>query len=108
MSDNTCDPGGGKSEGTGKRIVRRGFIGVLGGTGLAAAQALFGRPPEAAAAGCGCCNLIYCPPTVSMRNCRNAPHYIWGCSMSAYLHCSCCEKRRNGRYVASAYNCRYN
>lgn len=117
MSDNSCDDAGtpvgddtGGGSGGGGRVRRRRFLSFLGGGGLAAAGALFGVTASAeAAGGCGCCNLVYCPANTSISSCRSVSHYLWGCSMSASLHCSCCEKKRsNGSYYASAYSCQYN
>ncbi|MEV4678421.1 MULTISPECIES: twin-arginine translocation signal domain-containing protein [Actinomadura] len=88
------------------RWARRGFLGALGAGGLTAASAVFGRS-EPAYAICkqNCCNLAVCP-NVSMTTCRNNMDYLWGCAMSAYLHCSCCEAYYSGKQH-SAFECRY-
>ena len=93
-----------------RSIGRRRFLSVLGGSGLTAAGALFGSAGRAeAAGGCGCCNLVYCPANTSIGSCQSVSHYLWGCSVTGSLHCSCCEKKRaNGSYSASAYSCQYN
>jgi hypothetical protein len=91
-----------------RRFARRGFLSTLGAGGLTAAATLFGRVTPAQAASCGCCNLVYCPPNTTMSSCRSVSHYLWGCSINYYLHCSCCEKKRSdGTYYASAYSCQY-
>lgn len=90
-----------------RRFARRGFLGALGAGGLTAASAVFGRSePAYAICRSNCCNLLVCPD-ISMTTCRNNADYIWGCSMSAFLHCVCCEAHYGGRQHSSL-ECRYN
>ena len=92
---------------TAGRFARRGFLGALGAGGLTAASAIFGKSaPAYAICQKNCCSLAVCP-NVSMTTCRNNADYIWGCAMSAYLHCSCCEAYYSGTQH-SAYSCQYN
>jgi hypothetical protein len=106
MTD-TCTGG---HESPGPRIRRRRFLATLGSGGLAASAMLFGRSELAAAAAtasCGCCHLVYCPPTTTMSSCLAANHYVWTCASSPTVTCQCCEKRNHdGVYYASAYSCR--
>jgi hypothetical protein len=68
--------------------------------------AVFGKMPAAAASSsCGCCGLVYCPPTISLSYCQSVRHYLWVC-VNGVIRCSCCEKKNaQGTYVASAYQC---
>jgi hypothetical protein len=109
MSD-SCDVGRplNEDEGwAGRPIRRRRFLARLGAGGLVAASTMFGRAPAASAAGgCGCCNLVYCPPNTSYSSCLSVSHYLWGCQGGG-LRCTCCEKKNSsGIYYASAYTCR--
>jgi hypothetical protein len=86
---------------------RRVLVGV-GATALATSVTLFGgRGKEAAAAGFGplCCHLAHYPANTSYSNCYAHAAYIWYCSSSGSLHCSCCETAGN---KLSAADCRYN
>ena len=92
--------------GSGKRARgtrRRGFLMTLGAGGLAVAEVLFGRAPEAAAASCGCCHLAHCPPNTSYGGCRSVRNYTWVCSPGGNATCACCEVLPN--YIASGYYC---
>ncbi|TDC69474.1 twin-arginine translocation signal domain-containing protein [Actinomadura sp. GC306] len=97
---------GKRAAGAAGRFARRGFLGALGAGGLTAASAVFGKS-EPAYALCkkNCCNLYVCP-NISISTCRANADYIWGCAMSAYLHCSCCEAHYSGKQH-SAFECRY-
>jgi len=78
-------------------------------------MAVFGKQTAAEAAAinpnttCGCCNLVYCPPTISYTTCMNASHYMWECTMSSgFEYCNCCERKNSsGGYNASGYQCQY-
>lgn len=84
-------------------IRRRRFLMGLGAGGLAAAEALFGSTPDAAAAYCGCCHLAHCPPNTSYSGCRSVWNYTWTCSPGGGASCACCEVLPN--YSASGYYC---
>ncbi|HEX6700023.1 MAG TPA: hypothetical protein VF101_04765 [Gaiellaceae bacterium] len=90
---------------TGARYHRRTFLRRAGVGAIAFGGALFSLTNSAkAAGGCGCCNLVYCPPTTSYATCTSVNHYLWGCNGTR--HCACCEvKNSSGTYIASAYKC---
>ncbi|HET6633745.1 MAG TPA: hypothetical protein VFH77_01820 [Streptomyces sp.] len=84
----------------GGRIGRRGLLARLGATGLAAAVGVFADGGTArastgaipgAASGAMCCDLHNFPANSSYEYCHQNAGYIWYCSLSEYLHCSCCE-----------------
>jgi hypothetical protein len=91
------------------RIPRRRFLSKLGVAGLAASAGLFANVSTAEAASCGCCNLVWCPPTTDYGTCVSYSHYLWGCTTSGgFLYCNCCERKNaQGQYIASAYRCQY-
>jgi hypothetical protein len=93
--------------GAARRWGRRGFLGALGAGGLTAATAAFGKSqPAYAICKTNCCNLAVCK-NVSMDTCRSHADYLWGCSMSAFLHCTCCEAYYSSKQHSSL-ECRYN
>lgn len=76
----------------GRRIGRRRLLARLGTTGLAASMGVFAaRAPAKASAAAMCCDLTNFPANSSYDFCHERAAYIWYCSLSAYLHCSCCE-----------------
>ncbi|WP_331763696.1 hypothetical protein [Streptomyces anthocyanicus] len=91
------------------RVGRRRVLGGLGASGLVAAAGVFSSAsPAAAADNDQCCNLANPPGTsgyTTMTYCRNNADYLWTCSMSSTLHCTCCETSYNEK---SAFECRYN
>ncbi|MFJ8544422.1 hypothetical protein ACIRFH_20785 [Streptomyces sp. NPDC093586] len=90
------------------RLGRRRVLGGLGASGLVAAAGVFSSASPAAADSDNCCNLAHPPGTsgyTTMTYCRAHLGYLWSCSMSGTLHCSCCETPGN---VKSAFECRYN
>ena len=101
------------------RFGRRGFLAAVGAGGLTVAGAVFTsqQPQDAAsafcdvkteAASCGCCGLVYCPPTTSLSHCDSVSHYQWECTESGgFLYCNCCEVKSGSGYSASAYQCQY-
>lgn len=91
-------------------IPRRRFLSKLGAAGLAASTGFFAsESTSAAAGGCQCCNLVYCPPNTTFGTCMAYHHYLWGCTTSGgFLWCQCCERfGPGGGYIQSAYQCQY-
>ena len=90
------------------RFGRRGFLAAVGAGGLTVAGAVF-TSQKAEAASCGCCGLVYCPPTTSLSHCDAVSHYQWECTESGgYLYCNCCEVLKSGGGAsASGYSCQY-
>jgi hypothetical protein len=86
---------------SGRRMGRRRLLARLGATGLAAAVGVFAdRTPArasngvllpGAASGAMCCDLRNFPANSTFEYCHQNAGYIWYCSLSDYLHCSCCE-----------------
>lgn len=98
---------GGLAAVTKKKVRRRGLLSglsALGFTGVAVSAGVFGSP-KPAAAGPLCCNLAHYPANTSYDYCYAHASYIWYCSASGSLHCSCCETAGN---ALSAADCRYN
>lgn len=89
-------------------LGRRRFLTTVGAGGVTAAVAVFAAS-KAEAASCGCCGLVYCPPTTSLSHCDSVSHYQWECTeTNGGLYCNCCEvKNSQGLYTASAYQCQY-
>jgi hypothetical protein len=89
------------------KVARRGFLGTLGAGGLTVATAVFGKS-QAAYALCNyqCCHLAVCP-NISYSSCYSGADYVWGCSVTGSLHCTCCEKYYSGA-SHSAASCKYN
>lgn len=78
-------------QGDRRRLGRRGFLTGIGAGGLATAGAVFGfTPPASALVSAGCCGLC-CNPSHSVSTCESGSYYVWECSESYYLFCSCCE-----------------
>jgi hypothetical protein len=85
---------------------RRRLLARLGATGLAASMGVFAsRTPARASTAAMCCDLTNFPPNATYDYCHKRAGYIWYCSLSEYLHCSCCETEGE-RY--SAAECRTN
>ncbi|MFJ8829859.1 hypothetical protein [Micromonospora aurantiaca] len=100
-----------KMTATGRRGgSRRGFLAKIGVAGLVASGAVFARSTPAMAGNYQCCNLVYAPPNISYSTCSSATYkYIWYCSVNAYLHCNCCEKKTSsGTITGSGAHCQYN
>ncbi|MFD4898954.1 hypothetical protein [Streptomyces sp. NPDC058411] len=98
-----------ESDGPQVRLGRRKVLGGIGASGLVAAAGVFaGATPAAAADSDNCCELANKPGSpnfTSMSYCRAHMSYLWGCSMSGTLHCSCCETAGNAK---SSFECQYN
>lgn len=74
-------------------VVRRRFLGVVGGGGLATACTVFGFASPAYAVGpvsFKCCTLC-CKPTWTLAYCESVSHYVWQCTNSDGTTCECCE-----------------
>ncbi|MFD4949379.1 hypothetical protein ACFVYE_03150 [Streptomyces sp. NPDC058239] len=90
------------------RLGRRKVLGGVGASGLMAAAGIFAGAAPAAADSDNCCNLANKPGSAgytTMTYCRAHMSYLWGCSMSGTLHCSCCETAGNAK---SSFECKYN
>jgi hypothetical protein len=90
-------------------MARRPLLKRLGATGLATSAAVFASTATAKSASAdtrgdyGCCSLANSPSDFD--NCVADYDYLWSCSMSGTLHCSCCE---GPGWETSAYHCQYN
>jgi len=87
---------------------RRRIMAGVGATALVTSIGVFGgKAKEAQAAGFGpnCCNLAHYPANTTYTYCHAHAAYIWYCSSSGGLHCSCCETANNAK---SAATCKYN
>ncbi len=91
------------------RLARRGFVAGVGAAGLTAVGALFGKQTAQAAGSCGCCDLSYCPPNMSIGSCESSVNnYVWECTYGGGVYCNCCElMNHNGINIRSAYSCQY-
>jgi len=77
----------------GSHVVRRRFLGVVGGGGLATAATVFGFASPASAAITipeACCTLC-CKPSWTLALCETGFHYVWQCAKTGGGTCQCCE-----------------
>ncbi len=91
----------------GSKLRRRGFLSILGGTGLGAAAAVFGGATAAeATVSFGCCNLAFAN-SGNVTYCISKSHYVWSCNNGGQNYCNCCEvKNSSGNFIRSDANCR--
>ncbi len=92
-----------------KKVRRRPLLKSIGATGIATSAAIIAGTANAteASAAPACCSLAHPsgPNHVSYSYCFAHQDYIWYCSTSGGVHCSCCETKNNAK---SAADCRYN
>ena len=97
----------------GSHVVRRRFLGVVGGGGLATAATVFGfaSPASARTIPYGCCHLCCRPIGKTLSQCESGFHYVWRCTERGGATCTCCEHQSPcsdgcSRIHYSVYRCR--
>jgi hypothetical protein len=81
------------------KATRRGILGGIGASGLAAAGVVFGQStPASALVPVECCTLCYAS-THDIWSCESGAYYAWGCYFTSggySWYCECCEHGTGG------------